>query len=384
MKRALFLVLDSAGCGHAPDAALYGDAGADTLGHLLRRVAGLELPALASLGLYHLLRGLGPDFPLSGAKIRMGAEWGVMREESAGKDSTTGHWELAGRVLWKPFHVFEKFPADLVGEIEREAGVRFLGNVTGSGTSLVADLGEEHISTGKPILYTSADSVMQIAAHEDPRVFGLQRLLDVCATARRVLDERCLRVGRVIARPFVGGAKADFRRTANRHDFSMVPPPTVLNRLQAAGVRTIGVGKVADIFAGSGISESHVTRSNADGMETIGRLWAEKRGEPYLLFANLVDTDMLYGHRRDPDGYANSLRAFDAWLGSFLPRIGPGDFFMITADHGNDPYHAGTDHTRELVPLLALHAPFPPGPDATFNQAATLLEAYFNLAPPPS
>jgi phosphopentomutase len=377
MKRALLLVLDSVGCGHAPDAAVYGDAGADTLGHLFGRVAGLELPAMASLGLYHLLRGLDQGFPLAVAEVRQGAAWGVMREQSAGKDTTTGHWELAGCVLEKPFHVFEKFPADLVGEIGHKAGVKFLGNVVASGPAVIDDLGEEHISTGKPILYTSADSVMQIAAHEDPAVFGLQRLLDLCVTARRVLDERGLRVGRVIARPFVGECKADFRRTANRHDYSLVPPPTVLNRLQAAGVRTIGVGKVEDIFAGSGISESHVTKSNADGMETIARLWAEKRDEPHLLFANLVDFDMLFGHRRDPDGYANSLREFDGWLGSFLGEVGPGDFLMITADHGNDPYHAGTDHTRELVPLLTMNAPFSLRPDAWFTQAAALLEAYF-------
>jgi phosphopentomutase len=362
MKRALVIVLDSVGCGGAGDASAYGDEGADTLGHLLDREP-LELPNLARLGLLHALgRGAPATLP--------GASWAVMSEASAGKDTTTGHWELAGCVLEEPFDTFDAFPQDLLDEI----GGPFLGNRAASGTEILERLGGEHLRTGWPIVYTSADSVLQIAAHEER--YGLKQLYALCQRARDVLDRRGIRIGRVIARPFLGEHAATFQRTANRHDYSLMPPETMLNRLQAAGVETIGVGKISDIFCGSGISESHPTKSNADGMAAIETLWAERRPHPHLIFANLVDFDMLYGHRRDPAGYANCLREFDAWLGGFLAEVGT-DFLLITADHGNDPYHPGTDHTRERVPLLAVNAPFPPEDSADFTQVARLVEEWF-------
>lgn len=346
MKRVLCIVLDSVGCGNAPDAADYGDAGANTLGHLFARIPGFALPNLARLGLYEILN-LPDD-----TRIHPDAAWARLTETSAGKDTTTGHWELMGCTLEKAFATFESFPADLVAELEFRGGVKFIGNVASSGTEILTQLGEQHLQTGKPILYTSADSVLQIAAHEE--VFGLQRLWDLCKTARTLLDERGIRIGRVIARPFLGSCAADFKRTGNRHDYSLMPGETVLNRLQTAGVTTIGVGKISDIFAGSGISESHPTPSNAEGLVVIERLWQSPREEPHFIFANLVDFDSLYGHRRDPEGYAECLREFDRWLGGFIGRVLPGDLLILTADHGNDPYHPGTDHTREQVPVLTL------------------------------
>ncbi len=343
-SRALLLVLDSVGIGHAPDAAAYGDAGANTVGHILERRPDLRVPHLDGLGLrlaLDLAAGGPGGIPGRGAV-------GVMTEISAGKDTTTGHWEIAGAVLERPFAVFEKFPPGLVAAIESEAGVRFLGNKAASGTAIINELGAEHVATGRPILYTSADSVLQIAAHEE--VFPLERLYELCRIARRHADP--LRIGRVIARPFVG-EEGRFRRTPNRHDFSLQPPRTVLNELQEAGVPVRGVGKISDIFAESGISESHPTTSNAHGMEVIDRLW--NAGVPGLIFANLVDFDMLFGHRRDLEGYAAALEEFDAWLGNFLPRIGPDDLVIITADHGNDPTWTGSDHTRERVPVFLLH-----------------------------
>ena len=363
-RRALVIVLDSVGCGGAKDAAAYGDEGADTLGHLFER-EGLELPNLASLGLNELLGRNGPPpFPGSAAV--------KMNEASAGKDTTTGHWELAGSVLKKPFDTFTSFPQDLLDEI----GGPFLGNCAASGTEILERLGEEHLMTGHPIVYTSADSVLQIAAHEER--YGLEKLWELCKEARKVLDKHGIRIGRVIARPFLGESAATFKRTSNRHDYSQIPPETVLNRLQAVGVETIGVGKISDIFAGSGIGESHPTKSNADGMAVIEKLWREQRETPHLIFANLVDFDMLYGHRRDPEGYARCLREFDAWLGGFLPKVGEG-LLVITADHGNDPYHEGTDHTREQVPLLTVNAPVKPEESEGFTQVAALVGGYFGL-----
>jgi len=352
MKRVLLVVLDSVACGNAADAAEYGDEGADTLGHLFARIPGFELPHLASLGLYRIL-GLEKS-----AATLPGAGWARLSATSAGKDTTTGHWELMGHPLAEPFATFESFPDDLVAELEQRGGVRFLGNFPSSGTEIVQQLGTQHLLTGNPILYTSADSVLQIAAHEE--TFGLERLWDLCKTARALLDERGIRIGRVIARPFTGSAPADFQRTGNRHDYSLTPGETALNRLQNAGVTTIGVGKISDIFAGSGISESHATKYNAGGMAAIDRLWREARPDPHFIFANLVDFDSLYGHRRDPVGYAACLREFDEWLGAFLPGVGPDDLVILTADHGNDPYHHGTDHTREQVPVMTLGLREPP------------------------
>ena len=368
MRRALVIVLDSVGCGHAPDASDYGDEGADTLGHLMERIPDLDLRNLASLGLHRII---GSDKP---SRLLEEAVWTRLTEQSAGKDTTTGHWELMGCPLEKPFATFEKFPDDLVAELQRRGGVEFLGNFAASGTDILETLGMEHLRTRKPILYTSADSVMQIAAHED--AFGLERLWALCKTARKLLDERGVRVGRVIARPFLGSSPADFNRTGNRHDYSLMPGETALNRLYVSGVHTIGVGKISDIFAGSGISESQPTTSNAEGMAAIDRLWEEQRPNPHFILANLVDFDSLYGHRRDPAGYANCLRDFDAWLGGFLPNVKPGDLVILTADHGNDPYHPGTDHTREQVPFMALGLDAAPQP-GVFKDVARMVENHF-------
>ncbi len=367
--RVLCIVLDSVGCGNAPDAADYGDAGADTLGHLFEGISDLRLPNLAALGLYEIL-GLK-----IAASPHSNASWGKLTERSAGKDTTTGHWELMGCNLSEPFAVFETFPPDLVAELEAHGEVEFIGNVAASGTEILERLGEEHVKTGRPILYTSADSVLQIAAHE--QTFGLERLWKLCKTARQLLDEKNIRIGRVIARPFLGDASENFQRTSNRHDYSLMPDETVLNRLQSKGVQTIGVGKISDIFADSGISESHPTKSNADGMATIDKLWAENRKEPHFIFANLVDFDSLYGHRRNPRGYADCLMEFDAWLGGFLRTIKSEDFVLITADHGNDPYAPGTDHTREQVPVLAVNAPMRIG-DGYFSDLAKWIEDHFD------
>jgi phosphopentomutase len=368
--KALCIVLDSVGCGNAPDAADYGDAGSNTLGHLFERVEDLRLPNLASLGLYEIL-GLK-----IASTVSAGASFAKLTERSAGKDTTTGHWELMGCSLDEAFATFESFPPDLVDAIASAGEVEFIGNVAASGTEILDRLGGEHVRTGKPILYTSADSVLQIAAHEE--TFGLQRSWDLCKTARRILDEENIRIGRVIARPFVGDATSGFQRTGNRHDYSLMPGETVLNRLQEAGIATIGVGKISDIFAGSGISESHPTKSNAEGMAVIDKLWAEDRPQPHFIFANLVDFDSLYGHRRNPGGYADCLMEFDAWLGGFLKMVGPDDFLLITADHGNDPYHPGTDHTREQVPVLAVNAPEPLA-DGDFRKVSEWIGRSFGL-----
>jgi len=378
MKRVLCIVLDSVGCGHAPDADEFGDAGADTLGHLYERIPGFALPTLERLGLRHVMaQAAGLEHPERNAE----GGWSVLTESSAGKDTTTGHWELAGAPQREPFAYFDHFPEDLVSAIAEEGKVSgFLGNRAASGTAIVDGLGSEHVASGQPILYTSADSVLQIAAHEDPAVFGLERLLALCAVARRVLDGKGIRVARVIARPFLGSPEEGFRRTANRRDFSLTPPPTALDELRQRGVITTGVGKIHDIFAGRGLDESHPTKDNAQGMATIDRLWTETATESTrrLIFVNLVDFDMLYGHRRDPEGYASSLREFDAWLAGFLPKIGKEDVLLITADHGNDPYFAGTDHTRERVPLLAVNPPMPLPPEAGFGFVADLWRAAFS------
>lgn len=342
--RALLLVLDSAGIGGAPDAAQYGDEGANTLGHILERVPELRLPNLDSLGLAELLPARRSHVSYTTYK----SSYGRMTERSAGKDTTTGHWEIAGVILEEPFATFDRFPDELVRAIERDAGVQFIGNYPQSGTTILAELGAEHIRTGKPILYTSADSVLQIAAHE--QVIRIDRLYDICTVARQHADR--FRIGRVIARPFTG-PEGNFSRTSRRHDFSMEPPLTVLNAISENGLAVIGIGKIGDIFAGQGITESFPTDGNAEGMQRIAEQW--ERLEAGLIFVNLVDFDMLYGHRRDLAGYGQALEQFDQWLGEFMTKVLPADLVIITADHGNDPTHRGTDHTREQVPLFVLH-----------------------------
>jgi phosphopentomutase len=299
-----------------------------------------------------------------------------MREQAAGKDSTTGHWELAGVILQEPFSTFERFPPELVSAIEADAGIGFIGNVPASGTAIIEELGGAHLRTGRPILYTSADSVLQIAAHE--QVVPLEWLYAICEVARRHAD--AYRIGRVIARPFTGEI-GGFTRTSGRHDFSMKPPRTVLNAIAEAGFPVKAIGKTNDLFAGEGITESHPTPSNQEGMRAIEAVWCETRTG--LLFANLVDFDALYGHRRDAESYARALEEFDEWLGGFLPRCQPEDLLIITADHGNDPTFHGTDHTREQVPLLVRYRLRVDdlGCRDSFADVAATLSAFFGLEP---
>jgi phosphopentomutase len=336
-----------------------------------RAVGGLALPALEGLG-------LGNAVPVEGVGARPDAHgaWGVMVPRSAGKDSTTGHWEIAGVVLEQPFAVFGHFPPELVRMIEAEARIRFLGNRPASGTRIIAELGGEHCRTARPILYTSADSVLQIAAHEE--VVPIGRLYAICEVARRHAD--AWGVGRVIARPFIGGPGA-FARTPRRHDFSMRPPPTVLDAISAAGLPVKSIGKVADLFAGQGITEAHPTESNAEGMRLTQAVWRDT--EAGLVFTNLVDFDTAYGHRRDAAGYAGALLEFDGWLGGFLPDCGEDDLIIITADHGNDPTFRGTDHTREEVPLIVLHKARRDalGTRASFADIAASLAEFFRVEP---
>jgi phosphopentomutase len=368
--RALLLVLDSVGIGHAPDAAQYGDEGANTLGHILERAPDLRLPNLDLLGLGELVPAHRSDVSDTTYK----SSYGRMTERSAGKDTTTGHWEIAGVILEEPFAIYERFPDELVRAIERDAGVQFIGNYAQSGTTILTELGAEHVRTGKPILYTSADSVLQIAAHDE--VVRIDRLYDICTVARQHADR--FRIGRVIARPFTG-PEGNFSRTSRRHDFSMEPPRTVLNAICDQGFTVIGVGKISDIFAGQGITESFSTDGNAEGMKRIAETWETL--ETGLVFANLVDFDMLYGHRRDIPGYARTLEQFDLWLGEFLAKIAASDLVIITADHGNDPTYRGTDHTREQVPLFVLHNEQSNalGIRQTFADVAATLSAYFEL-----
>jgi phosphopentomutase len=368
--RALVLVLDSAGIGGALDAADYGDEGANTLGHIFEQAPELRLPALESLG----LGGLIPAYRSNRTYGTYRGSYGRMTERSAGKDTTTGHWEIAGVILDEPFATFDRFPDDLVAAIERDAGVGFIGNYAQSGTTILAELGAEHVRTGHPILYTSADSVLQIAAHED--VIDTDRLYEICGVARRHADPR--RIGRVIARPFAG-EEGNYKRTSRRHDFSMQPPTTILNAISDNGQAVIGVGKISDIFAGAGITESLPTADNGEGMARVQEAW--RKTKDGLIFANLVDFDMLYGHRRDVAGYAAALGQFDRWLAGFMPTIERSDLVIITADHGNDPTFRGTDHTREQVPLFVLHndAADPLGTRHTFADVAATLGDYLAL-----
>lgn len=336
MPRALLLILDGVGCGASPDAESYDDSGADTLRHILQACPNLQLPNLWSLGLGRIL---------GFQDTKVSACYGVMHPRAAGKDSTTGHWEICGAVLEKPLAVYDKFPPEIIAQLEAACGTKFIGNYAQSGTTILQELGEEHLRTGLPILYTSADSVLQIAAHED--VIWLPQLYAICANAREVADE--YQIGRVIARPFIGKPGA-FQRTANRHDFSLMPPRTILNALSDAGFPVYGIGKVADLFAGSGFTKNFATNNNREGMARIENHWRDLKSG--LLFANLVDFDMLFGHRRKVNGFAGALQEFDVWLGDFLPQVSDEDLLIITADHGNDPTFKGTDHTRESVPLL--------------------------------
>ena len=354
MKKRIFLiVLDSFGIGAMPDSESFGDVGVNTL-RSCASSAKLRIPNMVAAGLGNV-DGVDclpkTDCP-QGAVARL-------REASMGKDTTIGHWEISGLISPAPLPTYPQgFPKEVLDEFEAATGRGCLCNLPYSGTDVIRDYGKEHMETGKWIIYTSADSVFQVAAHED--VVPLEELYDACRKARRILQGKH-GVGRVIARPFVGDPVNGFRRTANRHDFSLEPPAqTMLDAIKAAGLDSLAVGKIHDIFMGRGITEYVYNKSNADGMaHTVDYAARDFRG---LCFVNLVDFDMLYGHRRDIDGYASALSEFDSWLGGFLPQLGEEDLVMITADHGCDPaYTATTDHTREYVPLLVLGKAVKPG-----------------------
>lgn len=341
-RRVILIVLDSIGIGELPDSHLFGDEGSNTLKNTALAVGGLNIPNLQRLGLGNIedIKGVAPSSNAIG-------NYGKMNERSQGKDTTTGHWELMGLILDKAFPTYpEGFPADLIREYEKLIGRKVIGNKVASGTEIIKELGEEHIKTGYPIVYTSADSVFQIAAHE--RVIPLTELYDMCEKARNLLTGEHA-VGRVIARPFVG-VKGDFIRTANRHDYSLIPDKNILNFIVESGHEVIGIGKIKDIYAGSGVSQSFSTQNNLDGINKI--IEVQKQDFKGLIFANLVDFDMLYGHRNDPFGYASALEEFDSKLPDIMANLKDEDMLIITADHGCDPTTPSTDHSREYVPLL--------------------------------
>jgi phosphopentomutase len=351
--RVILIVLDSVGCGELPDARNYGDVGSDTLGNIAKRVP-IAVPNLRKLGLARVasISGADRDPPPLGA-------YGRMAEGSPGKDSVTGHWELMGLVLERPFPVFPNgFPRELMVEFERRIGRGTLANKAASGTAIIEELGQEHILTGKPIVYTSADSVFQIAAHED--VVPVAELYRWCEIAYE-LAGKGMGVGRVIARPFVGAAGA-FKRTPNRRDFALTPfAPTLLDKLVEAGLPVIAIGKIEDLFAGRGITSAVHTKNDDHGVDEVMRAMSETRKG--LIFANLVDFDTLYGHRNDVNGYAQNLERFDRRLGELLPQLRPRDLLILTADHGNDPTTPSTDHAREYVPLFLTGVPVKAGCD---------------------
>ncbi len=388
-KRAVILMLDSVGIGGAEDAAKFGDQGADTLGHIAQAQGGLNIPNLVALGLgksAEASTGRTPSLgPQSKAGLNLPSKYGFMREISHGKDTSSGHWEMAGAPVlfnWGYFPPdYPSFPADLIEKICAEADLPgILGNKAASGTVIIEELGEEHIRTGKPICYTSADSVFQIAAHEE--LFGLERLYKVCEIAFKHLKP--YNIARVIARPFLGEKQGEFARTKNRHDYSVKPPqPTVLDAIKNAGGQVISVGKISDIFAGQGITKA----VKASGLQ---ELWdttlREAKSAPdfSLVFTNFVDFDMVYGHRRDVKGYAQGLEYFDSRLPELAAQLGEDDLVFITADHGCDPTYTGTDHTREHVPVIMFGKNVRPqfiGGRDTYADLGQTVADYFKLPP---
>ncbi len=346
-KRIFTVVIDSLGAGEMPDAASYGDAGTDTLGHIAANVEEFKIPNLQKLGIANLkdLAGIAPvEKTLS--------YYGKLREASNGKDTMTGHWEMMGLHITTPFKTFTEtgFPKELIDELSKRTGRTIIGNKSASGTEILDELAEEEIATGHMIVYTSADSVLQICGNEE--TFGLDELYRCCEIAREITMKDEWKVGRVIARPYVGKKKGEFKRTSNRHDYALKPyGRTALNALKDAGLDVISVGKIFDIFDGEGITESNKSKSSVHGMEQTIEI--AKRDFEGFCFVNLVDFDALWGHRRDVKGYAQELEKFDVKLGELLGELKEDDLLIITADHGNDPTHTGTDHTREKVPFLA-------------------------------
>ena len=379
-KRIFVIVMDSFGAGHAKDGAAYGDDGADTMGHIAQRHDNWKIPNLTSLGLanLHPLNGVTP------AEHPLGYQM-VLNEKSCGKDTMTGHWEMMGIYTTKPFVTFTDhgFPPELIHELEERTGHKIIGNKSASGTEILDELAEEEIATDHMIVYTSADSVLQICGNEE--TFGLEELYRCCQIARELTMKDEWRVGRIIARPYVGKKKGQFVRTSNRHDYALEPTgKTVLNSLKDAGFDVISGGKVNDIFVGQGITESNRSKSSVHGMEQTIEI--AKRDFCGLCFVNLVDFDALWGHRRNPIGYGQEIERFDVKLGQLLPVLREDDLLIITADHGNDPTYTGTDHTREKVPFLAYsrkHKGSGPLPEEdTFAVIGATIADNFSLAMP--
>lgn len=352
-KRIHLVVLDSVGIGEAPDAEAFGDLGANTMGHIAEAVGGLNMPNMEKLGLANIV-------PLEGlSKTEVPAAYfGKMQEASVGKDTMTGHWEIMGLNIDTPFKVYPTgFPAELIRRLQEKTGRKVIGNKPASGTEILEELGKEHMDTGAIIVYTSADPVLQIAAHEE--IVPLAELYEICQIARDLTLEPEYLVGRVIARPFIGEPGA-FKRTSNRHDYALTPfDRTVMNELKDIGKEVIAIGKIDDIYNGAGVTKAIRTKDNMDGMDKLVQVVEEKFDG--LSFLNLVDFDALYGHRRDPQGYGAALEAFDRRLPEVLERLSEDDLLILTADHGNDPTFQGTDHTREYVPLLAYSPRFEGG-----------------------
>ncbi|OLS40170.1 phosphopentomutase [Bacillus sp. MRMR6] len=343
-KRIFLIVMDSVGIGEAPDAEKFGDKGSDTLGHIAERMNGLKMPNMAKLGLSNIREIKGIE-----KQEKPSAYYTKMIEASNGKDTMTGHWEIMGLNIQTPFRVFpDGFPDELLSELEARTGRKIIGNKPASGTEILDELGEEHMKTGALIVYTSADSVLQIAAHEE--IIPIEEQYKICKIARELtLDEKYM-VGRVIARPFLG-EPGNFKRTANRHDYALKPfDRTVMNEMKDSGLDVIAIGKISDIYDGEGVTKSLRTISNMDGMDKlVETLDMEFTG---MSFLNLVDFDALYGHRRDPEGYGKALEEYDARLPEVFAKLKEDDLLILTADHGNDPVAPGTDHTREYVPLI--------------------------------
>ena len=376
LKRAILVVLDGLGVGANPDAHDYGDDGASSLEHCAQTIGGLSLPNLGSIGLGNITPILGTP-PTDDAR----GSYGRMAEAGTGKDSTTGHWEMTGVVLHKPLPTYPNgFPADLVERFEQAIGRKVIGNKAASGTEIIKELGEEHLRTGRPILYTSADSVFQVAAHQD--VIPLEELYHMCQIARGMLTGENA-VGRVIARPFIG-TPGNFKRTEHRRDFSLTPlGTTLLDVLKENGKDVIGIGKIEDLFAGRGLTQKDHTETNKDGMAVTLR-WLD-RDFNGLLFVNLVEFDMLWGHRRDSQGYAKALQDVDGWFAQVQQVMRPDDAIFFTADHGVDPTYKGSDHTREQVPLLVYGQPVRTGINlgmrSTFADLGQTLAQAFQVTP---
>lgn len=351
-KRIFTVVMDSVGVGAMPDAKLYGDEGADTLGHTAQSIGGLNAPNLQKLG----LGNLHPVAGVSIVKEPLGY-YTKLLEKSVGKDTMTGHWEMMGLYIDAPFQSFTEhgFPQEIINELEEKTGHKVIGNKAASGTEILDELGERHMKTGEMIVYTSADSVLQIAAHEE--TFGLEELYRCCDIAREIMMKPEWKVGRIIARPFTGDKAGNFERTPNRHDLALKPyGKTVLNSVKDAGLDMISVGKINDIFVGEGVTESHKSQSSIHGMEQTIEI--AKKDFKGLCFVNLVDFDAKWGHRRNPQGYAKEIEDFDVLLGTLMDKLTDDDLLILTADHGNDPVHAGTDHTREMIPFIAYSPSF--------------------------